>query len=309
MRVLALDRATAEAVDRLRDAGIRSILLKGPALSRWIYPDESHRHYHDADLLVAPDTFERAESALGEIGFRRMGLDTLPVDRPHYAMTLRRPDSLAIDLHRRLVGIGVAEDAAWAVLTERTGWIEVGGASVEILAREGTALALCLHAAKDGARSPQVIGDMERALDVIEESVWRDTAVLAARLDALPGLVAGLRRVDRGAALVGELDLPDDASAEFLLRQERPPPMAVGAKWFLEERGFRLRARVALHKLFPTPDFMRAWQPLARRGRAGLVLAYLWRPVWMLLHAGPAVKAARDAQRRALPGAPDQPQG
>jgi hypothetical protein len=142
MRVLALDRATAEAVGRLRSSGIRSILLKGPALARWIYPEESDRPYRDADLLVAPDTFQSAENALREIGFRRMGLDTLPVDRPHYAMTLRRPDSLAIDLHRHLLGVGVPEEDAWQILTGSTESIEVGGTGVEIFTPERRALVL-----------------------------------------------------------------------------------------------------------------------------------------------------------------------
>ncbi len=305
MRVLALDRATAEAIERLGGAGIRSLLLKGPALSRWIYPDESDRPYTDADLMVEPGFVEGAERILAALGFQRMGLDTLPVDRPRYAVTLRRADDgLAIDLHRRLVGIGAGETDVWAAFTEGTETIDVAGTRVEILAPPSRALVLALHAAKDGARSPRVIVDMERALDVVPEDVWREAAALATRLDAVPGLVSGLRRVERGTVLAARLDLPDAVSAEFVLREERPPPMTVGAKWLLEERGIRHRAQVVAHKLFPTPEFMHAWHPLARRGPVGLALAYTWRPLWVLWHAVPAIRAVRRARRTAARGNP-----
>jgi len=46
-------------------------------------------------------------------------------------------------------------------------------------------------------------------------------------------------------------------------------------------------------------DFMRWWSPLARRGRLGLTVSFLWRPLWFLGHAGPAYLAWRRARREA----------
>jgi hypothetical protein len=56
-----------------------------------------------------------------------------------------------------------------------------------------------------------------------------------------------------------------------------------------------------LGKTFPPPAFMRAWSPLARRGALGLALAYAWRPVWLVVHSGAAVRAWRRARRSADP--------
>ena len=54
MRTLSLDRATAEVVFAWRQAGVRSVMLKGPAVSRWLYREDEVRGYSDIDLLV-PD--------------------------------------------------------------------------------------------------------------------------------------------------------------------------------------------------------------------------------------------------------------
>jgi hypothetical protein len=298
MRVLALDRATGQAVDALQSAGIRSLLLKGPALSRWLYEDESQRPYVDIDLLVDPATLDRAEQVLNHAGFRRMGLDTLPTDRPKYAVTLRRSDNgLAVDLHHALLGAEGDEPTQWVELSRDTTTIEVGGFPVEVLGQPGRALVLALHAAKDGARSPHVLIDVQRAVELVPEEVWRQSAELAERIRATDGFATGLRRVAAGAALAERLGLSTRVRAEFVLTDKRPPPLAMGALWFLKERGIHRRASVAFHKLFPSRDFLRAWRPIARRGRLGLLVTYAWRPVWVLWRAGPAVVAARRAAR------------
>ena len=35
-------------------------------------------------------------------------------------------------------------------------------------------------------------------------------------------------------------------------------------------------------ELFPQPEYMRWWSPLARRGKLGLTIAYIWRPLWAI---------------------------
>ncbi len=300
MRVLALDRATAAAADALRDARIDCILLKGPALARWLYDDESERPYVDADLLVSPADVGAAETKLGELGFRRLGLDTLRSDRPRPSITLRREDDgLAIDLHHSFLGIGVEPDVAWRVLRPMTEPIEVGGATLLMLTTPARAVVLSLHAAKDGSRSRQVVRDMERAVEVVDLDVWRHAVAVAERLDAVEGVRAGICRSPAGEALATRLGLPAAVSVDAALREQRPPPMAAGMKWFLEEESLGAKARVARQKLFPPPSFMRAWRPLARRGALGLALAYVWRPFWVVWHSLPAAIAVRRARRAA----------
>jgi hypothetical protein len=58
------------------------------------------------------------------------------------------------------------------------------------------------------------------------------------------------------------------------------------------------RLRLVAGEIAPSPGFMRAWQPVARRGRTGMVAAYAWRPFW-LMWKSPRGAAAWARARRA----------
>src|SRR3954468_19053260 len=67
---LRVDAATAEVARALDAAAIPHILLKGPSVARWLYP-EGGRGYSDSDLLVSPSSVQAAEAVLESMGFRR----------------------------------------------------------------------------------------------------------------------------------------------------------------------------------------------------------------------------------------------
>jgi hypothetical protein len=52
-------------------------------------------------------------------------------------------------------------------------------------------------------------------------------------------------------------------------------------------------------RIFPSPKFMRAWYPIARRGPVGLAISYPRRLAWMVRATAPAVAAWVRARRRA----------
>jgi hypothetical protein len=60
-----------------------------------------------------------------------------------------------------------------------------------------------------------------------------------------------------------------------------------------------------LRALIPSPRYirnwstarMRAWPRPLRRGGLGLIVAYLWRPIWILLRLPKAIGAVRGARR------------
>lgn len=58
------------AIPRLDDAGIRSVVFKGPFLNRQLHGDPFFRRSSDLDLLVARHMFAKAVAVLGEHGFR-----------------------------------------------------------------------------------------------------------------------------------------------------------------------------------------------------------------------------------------------
>ena len=61
---LVHDATAAEVVGALSDAGVRSIVLKGPAVIRWLYPEITDRFSVDVDMLVSPEDVDQAGRAL-----------------------------------------------------------------------------------------------------------------------------------------------------------------------------------------------------------------------------------------------------
>jgi putative nucleotidyltransferase-like protein len=297
---LHLDAVTADVVRAFRDAGVRSILLRGPAVGSWLYPDENVRSYVDVDLLVEETSAGKASSCLEELGFEDVSVEgVLRGDRPTHAHTWSRADRALVDLHTTIVGVRIPAGEAWAVLAADTATIAVAGAEVEILHESARALMLALHAAQHGARFTPTLDDLERAFARLPLVTWRQASSLAQRLDAVDAFAAGLRLLPAGAEVANRLELPSATAVDVALRVGTPPPMALGFEWLSQTQSWRGRASLAARKIAPTPAFMRAWSPLARRGRAGLALAYLWRPIWIVLHAGPAFLAWRRARSAA----------
>lgn len=296
---LQVDAVTAEVVGAFRSSGIPSILLRGPAVATWLYPDEG-RPYGDMDLLVPARAVSRAATCLEELGFEDVSVaGVLRGDRPPHARTWARQRRDLVDLHTTVVGVRLPPDDAWAILAEHTAGMNVAGMEIEILREPARALMLVLHAAQHGARSPATLEDLRRALAQLQFATWTHASSLAEQLDAADAFAAGLRLAPDGAEVADALGLPATARVDVAIRAGTAPPMALGFEWLSQTPGWRGKAALTGRKIVPSPTFMRAWSPLAGRGRAGLALAYAWRPIWLALHAGPAFIAWRRARHEA----------
>jgi hypothetical protein len=298
---LHLDAVTSEVVGAFRAVGVRTILLRGPAVGNWLYQEESVRSYVDVDLLVEERNVDKAAACLEQLGFADVSVEgVLPGDRPTHARTWSRADRALVDLHTTILGVRIPGVDAWAILAAPTDSVTVAGLEVEILGEPARALMLALHAAQHGARSGPTLHDLQRAVDRLPFAIWRAAADLAARLDATDSLAVGLRLLPAGEAVASRLALPVESAVEVALRASGPPPMALGFEWLSRTPGWRGKALLAARKIVPSATFMRAWSPLAGRGRIGLGLAYLWRPIWLALHAGPAFLAWRRARKSSV---------
>ena len=300
MRTLALDWATAQVVTAMRERGVPSILLKGPALTRWLYEKGESRGYADIDLLVRDDRVDQAESVLRELDFERHGLETIAGDWPRYSHTWNRHDgNISVDLHRTLVGVGVEPSVLWQVLWGSTETMEVGGVDVDVLEPSARALVVALHTAKDGPRIGKARHDLGHAVTRLPLDVWTSAAALAERLEAEGALGAGLRLVvPEGVELAERLGLSAQPPPDVAIRAAHgAPPLATGMEWFFSSPAGG-KTRLVVRKLFPPVAYVQAWKPLARKGRLGLGAAYVWRPFWVAWHVLPALRAwvrTRDA--------------
>jgi hypothetical protein len=295
---LRVDWATAEVLRAFEDRGVKTLLLKGPSVVRWLYATDDPRSYVDCDLLVRPDDVHAAEHVLEGRGFSPNVYEReMPTWwREHAVGWLRAGDGAIVDLHQTLPGVGVGPDRLWVTLSADVDEIDVAGFRTTTLTIPGRALHLALHAAQHGVAWPHVIAELERAVSATDEAVWRAAVELAEALDAVPALAAGLRMSAAGRALASTLDLPADRTVEVALRASSPPPVALGFDQLARAEGWRARLRIMRHKVAPPATFVRAWSPLARRGRLGLVLAYAWRPLWLLRSAPAGFRAWRAAR-------------
>lgn len=290
---LRIDGATAEAFRSFETIGVRALLLKGPSIARWLYTDGEPRGYVDCDLLIAPSDVALAEHVLESLGYMRHFDDrSMPAWwREHAAEWVRQQDTVTIDLHRRLPGVGVDADAAWQVLAAQPDHVMVAGHMAPTLELPARAMHVALHAAQHGIAHAQPILDLRRVMAVANDELWVKAAALARALDASDSFVAGVRLTPAGAELADRIRLPRAESVDARLRATSPPPVALGFEQLARANGARARAAILWHKAFPPPLFIRYWDPRASQGFPALLRAYGHRQFWLARHAPPGFRA------------------
>jgi hypothetical protein len=295
---MAVDAVSANVVAALRRAGIASILLRGPAIARWLYSEGEIRAYRDVDLLVEPGSRARAEAVLAELGLvhRQAGFAAGESVEHASEWICRRP-SVVVDLHHGIEGVRADPAELWSALASDSHVIDVAGVPADAPGTPALALIVALHAAHHGRSGSKHLEELRRALERADLETWREALRLAERLHAVPSLAAGLRLLPEGAELAGRLRLPHGGERVIALRAAGAHSTAIGFAQLAATPGVRAKVAIAARKVVPTPAFMRHWSRLARGGRPGLVLAYIWRPVWLLLHVVPAGVAWLRARR------------
>jgi hypothetical protein len=67
---LQMERQLHRLLDAFKEAAVRALVLKGPALVWSVYPDPATRPSSDIDLLVLPEEFTKAREVLHRLGYR-----------------------------------------------------------------------------------------------------------------------------------------------------------------------------------------------------------------------------------------------
>jgi Uncharacterised nucleotidyltransferase len=293
---IIVERASAEAVAVLRDAGIRSILIKGPAQQQWLSAAGAPRDSVDVDLLLDPAEVDAAGSTLSALGYRHQPEVTPGVE--NHGDLWAAPGRVPVEIHWALSGTDPA--TTWSVLSHETEATEVSGTSVEIPNEAARCLIVTIHAAQHGVGSEATITDLERALIVGDRAAWVRAAELARAVAGEAGFAAGLGLVPSGKQLRHDLGLEAVPLTERVaLDIAGPVDGAPGFYWLTQQKGVGAKVRFAARKLVPPADFMRFKYPYAREGTARLALAYLHRIVWVARSAIPGFLAWRRARRAA----------
>jgi len=147
---LRVERALLRAADALSTAGVPVRVIKGPALSRTVYPEPEQRVFGDVDLLVPSGRVHDAVRTLGDaLGAERVQPELRPGfdERFGKEVLLRYGEDLELDLHRVFVdgafGLTVVTDDLFAPPYR----FPLAGYELATLPMPQRLLASCYHAA------------------------------------------------------------------------------------------------------------------------------------------------------------------
>ncbi len=295
---LTIDAMSGKIVTGLREAGVPSLLLKGPVIARRLYRHGETRAYADCDLLVRRSDLAAAETTLARLGMRRdKAEERLTPDWERHNNSWRLDERhFDLELHWTLIHIGADPETLWDVCNRDSNAMLVGGVEVSTPADPQLALIVALHAAQHGVRWNRPQEDLRRAVELLPLEVWRAGAQCAVELDATRAFAAGLRLIPSGAALATALALPDDPSLEVLLTTGRAGEGAHQVDRVLRAPGPMAKARVVLRAAFPSAAKMRS-KHAGANGPVGLALAYAIHPIRVMTTIGLGVRHWLRARR------------
>lgn len=177
-------------------ADVPAVVLKGPALSQWLYGSATSRRFGDLDILVLPRDRDRAHERLRTLDYNLPSQMPSKVARTIYgalgAWPLTGGGTYPVDLHWRLAHVRFpAPLGAEQVIHDRIS-IEVGRRAVTIPSPTHTALLTLVHAAKHLWGTLEIVTGIA-ALTRRHDVDWPVVRRLAEAVHAWNGCSAGLR--------------------------------------------------------------------------------------------------------------------
>ncbi|MGN6692746.1 MAG: nucleotidyltransferase family protein [Aquihabitans sp.] len=278
-RRMLVDHTTLEVVGALREAGIEPVVLKGPAIARWLYDQPGERSYDDADILLAPADVARAEEVLTALGYARLEAPPrdvpLPPGRSSHADTWRRTgDGVDIDLHRCLHHTEhVPAQQVWDEVWGDHETIQVFDTEVAVPAVRVRALHVVLHLQPKDVPGSRAWVDLERAVDRVDLADWRAAVELADRFGIRDEVGALLALVAGGRELAEQLGLDTTPPDALLQEHRRHAPAIPHLVRRVQGRPVGEAVRVVGRKA--SPARVRAVTPPGPDGRTSLVRAYV----------------------------------
>ena len=211
VRSLRMTRGLLSVIALLRESGIPVLALKGPAVSRLAYGDESMRHSVDLDVLVRPEDVLAARVVLEAAGYvSESSWGDVPwetVKAAEHMLAVTAPGTgIPIEIHWR-IGPRFAPDSLLAEeLFARAGSVLLLGRPTPTLGRADSVLALVVHAGTHEWSRLEDIATLCAILRGFDYHDWRVLADAAAQHACRRRLAIGLRiAVDIGGVHISPL--------------------------------------------------------------------------------------------------------
>ena len=209
-------------VDQFRDAGLATLLVKGPCLALRAYGDTGARQYGDLDFLVRQKDTLRATELMISAGYKpEIPVEALNSQKiPGQYLFTRIAAPLLVELHTERTmryfprGLSIEEFFA------RRQYVSVDGHQIPALAIEDELILICIHGAKHLWERLSMVADVAAFIDRQASLDWERAFATARSVGAQRMLHTGLllARNLLGAALPQNVQarLQSDRSASQL---------------------------------------------------------------------------------------------
>lgn len=201
--------------------GIRCVFVKGPELHRQGLRERDHSG--DVDVWCEPRRWVELVTALAPLGWSREPDPWWGTPVGHSATLTPLDWGCQIDVHRRMPGMTMDDDEAFARVFDACESIRVAGSSVRVPRRDPHAVITALHAARPEIGRGIAPSGIDLATDLLRR--LDDPVAACDRLGAIPALSEALRRI-----------VPD---------AEIPPARGAPRDWVWRDRPDRARAYIA----------------------------------------------------------------
>lgn len=269
--VLALTTELARLVQRLEQAGIRVMPLKGPVLAFMLYGNLTLRQGGDLDLLVDPARFWEAERILLDAGYTRLQPDfelspaqaLAHFKTNHHSIYRHSVHGFEVELHWQWTQNALLFPLSFEEAWQKRIPLTIGGVTMTTLPREDLLLYLCVHGAVSEWCRLKWLCDIPEMLALVQP-IGLEQIITRARQLGVSRLLA------QGMLLAHEmLDTPLPPVITALAQQERivstlvkRPRRALFRGRSLWEDSVGRRLAHLLYSLKFRPEFAYKWRSL-----------------------------------------------
>lgn len=195
---LLLTSDLLEATERLEEAGISTMALKGPGLALLAYGDLGLRQFTDIDVLVRPRDVDAALEVLGAAGFDRIKVQTSGQEAAarwtdYHIPLLNRRTGTTLELHWGFAvpNAGYQLHAEWAFAHARS--VRVRERGLRVLSWEALLVYLCVHGSKHAWARFAWICDIAACVRAAAGVSWAAVDRLAREVGARRMVALGMR--------------------------------------------------------------------------------------------------------------------
>lgn len=251
-------RWITEVTSGISDAGVDSMMLKGPALAHLVYPDETLRTFGDLDLMIRECDMMHAHNVLGQLGLSpEIDIASVPAKLTRWSTTyelryLDRACGFLLEMHYDdLLNAGLRSrdrDGFW----ERSRTVTIQDCGIRTLSLEDHLIHLCCHMHYHGYVRLNWLADLAFLVrDHGDELEWDQVARTVRAEEAQTPVTYSLQYLEQLSGIVAPPAVMHAITPDRLRRRLH--------EYYLPSE------RVLALEPIPRPDFSFYFQPVFKR--------------------------------------------